>query len=83
LDFVLISSSRFQVSSIISTNIAFIDAITGHPAKMSISDIEYKKGGNVDEKDLSHGVTVTLAEDTVEAAHECTPIFYSPALLIE
>jgi hypothetical protein len=83
LDSILISSSHFQATLIISTTSLFIDAITAYPAKMSLSDIDHKKGGNVDEKDLSNGVTVTLAEDTVEAVHECTHQYTLPALLIE
>jgi hypothetical protein len=43
-------------------------------ATMSASSFEYKKGSEVDEKsveEISNGLAVTIAEDTVEAAHEC------------
>jgi hypothetical protein len=44
---------------------------------MSISPVDYEKGEKgvaVDEKDVSAGATITIAEDTVEAAHECMPM---------
>ena len=40
---------------------------------MSKSSIEWKKGSNMDEKMLYDVAAVTpVAEDTVEAAHQCT-----------
>lgn len=34
-------------------------------------DMKRESNVFVDEKTLEHGVTTTIAEDTVEAAHEC------------
>jgi hypothetical protein len=42
---------------------------------MSTMTLDYEKGSKVDGKiaeDMSNGLTVTIAEDTVEAAHQCT-----------
>jgi hypothetical protein len=47
---------------------------------MSTTSVDFKRGSDMDEKILSSGVSVTVAattvaEDTVEAAHQCTPWF--------
>lgn len=42
---------------------------------MSPLPIDVKTGSDVDEKnmrEISNGVVVAVAEDTVEAAHQCT-----------
>jgi hypothetical protein len=43
---------------------------------MSLSPIDFEKRSVVDEKNVDQisndGIAVTVAEDTVEAAHECT-----------
>jgi hypothetical protein len=41
---------------------------------MSTTSVDFKKGTEVDEKnvdDIYSGVAVTVAEDTVEASHQC------------
>jgi hypothetical protein len=42
--------------------------------KAAMSTNSFKKESEIDEKnvaEISHGVTFTIAEDTVEAAHQC------------
>jgi hypothetical protein len=41
---------------------------------MSFSTADVKKELNIEEKNLSNGFTTTVAEDTVEAVHECKAI---------
>lgn len=52
---------------------------------MNTLSTDFKKDSLVDEKQLaeiSNGVAVTVAEDTLEAAHQCTPGIH-PLLPVE